>query len=223
MPLSSSKTGRTDLRDTDVQQPNTAAHLSTDSSPLAFSAKSGQLDAGSTTTASNFRPSTPPLAFCCSISISMTSFSVVSLIAMVPESECRIPTLIGPVSAALAGAIIVVLATPSAASVTVAAPSPPRPRRVIAFLFGSIKSVPCPFCFVARLAGLATPARVSATPMPQIREFAPGASAIRWTAIAGYGGRLTSPDQNLTKPGTLAETARLGSDDGHRKTSGPRE
>ena len=27
----------------------------------------------------------------------MTSFSVVSLIAMVPESECRMPTLIGPV------------------------------------------------------------------------------------------------------------------------------
>ena len=35
------------------------------------------------------------MAFCCSISISMTSFSVVSLIAMVPESECRMPTLIG--------------------------------------------------------------------------------------------------------------------------------
>jgi hypothetical protein len=32
--------------------------------------------------------------FCSSISISMTSFSVVSLIAMVPESEWRMPTLI---------------------------------------------------------------------------------------------------------------------------------
>jgi hypothetical protein len=32
--------------------------------------------------------------FCSSISISITSFSVVSLMAMVPESECRIPTLI---------------------------------------------------------------------------------------------------------------------------------
>jgi hypothetical protein len=31
--------------------------------------------------------------FCASISISMTSFSVVSLIAMVPDSECRMPTL----------------------------------------------------------------------------------------------------------------------------------
>ena len=87
MPFSSSNTGSTDLRDTDVQQPNTAAHLSTDSNCRAFSANSGQLEAGSTTTGSSFLPSNPPLAFCCSISISMTSFSVVSLIAMVPESE----------------------------------------------------------------------------------------------------------------------------------------
>ena len=34
--------------------------------------------------------------FGCSISMSMTSFSVVSLIAMVPERECRMPTLIVP-------------------------------------------------------------------------------------------------------------------------------
>ncbi len=33
----------------------------------------------------------------------MTSFSVVSLIAMVPESECRMPTLIGPGACAAAG------------------------------------------------------------------------------------------------------------------------
>ena len=33
------------------------------------------------------------MAFCSSISISMTSLSVVSEIAMVPESECRMPTL----------------------------------------------------------------------------------------------------------------------------------
>jgi len=33
--------------------------------------------------------------FCSSISISMTSFKVVSLIAIVPDSECRMPTLIG--------------------------------------------------------------------------------------------------------------------------------
>ena len=93
MPLSCSNTGSTDLRLTEVQQPKTAATLSTSSSCLAFSANSGQSEAGSTTTASSFLPSRPPFLFCSSISISMTSFSVVSLIAMVPESECRMPTL----------------------------------------------------------------------------------------------------------------------------------
>ena len=63
-------------------------------SSRAFSANSGQFDAGSTTTASSFLPSRPPFLFCSSISISMTSFSVVSLIAMVPDSEWRMPTLI---------------------------------------------------------------------------------------------------------------------------------
>jgi hypothetical protein len=52
MPFSSSNTGSTDLRLTEVQQPNTAATLSFWISSRAFSAKSGQLDAGSTTTAS---------------------------------------------------------------------------------------------------------------------------------------------------------------------------
>src|SRR5215204_6599876 len=52
-------------------------------------------DAGSTTTASSLRPSTPPFLFCSSISISMTSFRVVSLIAIVPDRECSTPTLIG--------------------------------------------------------------------------------------------------------------------------------
>ena len=83
------------MRLTEVQQPNTAATLSFCSSSRAFSANSGQFDAGSTTTASSFRPSTPPFLFCSSISISMTSFRVVSLIAIVPDSECRMPTLIG--------------------------------------------------------------------------------------------------------------------------------
>src|SRR3569832_1305096 len=100
---SSENTGSTDLRDTEVQQPNTAATLSFEISSRAFSAKSGQLDAGSTTTASSFLPSRPPLAFCSSISISMTSFSVVSEIAMVPDSEWRMPPLIVS-SAALAEA-----------------------------------------------------------------------------------------------------------------------
>src|SRR5262249_11381134 len=91
---SSLNTGSTDLRDTDVQQPNTTETLSLLISSRAFSANRGQLDAGSTTTASSFLPSTPPFLFCCSISMSITSFSVVSLIAMVPDNECRMPTLI---------------------------------------------------------------------------------------------------------------------------------
>ena len=86
-------TGSTDLRDTLVQQPNTAETLSLAISSRAFSAKSGQFEAGSTTTASIFLPSTPPFLFCSSMSMSMTSLSVVSEIAIVPESECRMPTL----------------------------------------------------------------------------------------------------------------------------------
>jgi hypothetical protein len=60
---------------------------------LAFSANSGQLEAGSTTTGSSFLPSTPPLALISSMAISATSFSTVSEMAMVPDSECRTPTL----------------------------------------------------------------------------------------------------------------------------------
>ena len=60
----------------------------------AFSANSGQLEAGSTTTGSSFLPITPPLALISSIVISATSFSTVSLIAIVPDSECSTPTLI---------------------------------------------------------------------------------------------------------------------------------
>ena len=94
MLLSSLNTGSTDLRDTEVQQPKTAATLFTAISSRAFSAKSGQSEAGSTTTASSFLPSRPPFLFCSSMSISMTSLSVVSEIAMVPDSECSTPTLI---------------------------------------------------------------------------------------------------------------------------------
>jgi hypothetical protein len=54
-------TGSTDLRETEVQQPNTAATLSLVISSRAFSAKSGQFEAGSTTTASSsFLPSMTP-------------------------------------------------------------------------------------------------------------------------------------------------------------------
>src|SRR3954452_22123404 len=94
MLLSSLNTGSTDLRDTEVQQPNTTETLSLVMSSRAFSANSGQFEAGSTTTASSFLPSRPPFLFCSSMSISMTSFSVVSLIAIVPDKECRTPTLI---------------------------------------------------------------------------------------------------------------------------------
>ena len=101
MLFSSLNTGSTDLRDTEVQQPNTTATLSLVMSSRAFSANSGQFEAGSTTTASSFLPSKPPFLFCSSIRNRMVSFSVVSLMAMVPESECRTPTLMVS-SAALA-------------------------------------------------------------------------------------------------------------------------
>ncbi len=112
--MSSSNTGSTDLRDTDVQQPNTTETLSCAMSWRAFSAKSGQFDAGSTTTASSFLPITPPLALISSIVMSATSFSDVSEMAIVPESECSTPTLI--VSAACAGNPIVMPPAASAAT-----------------------------------------------------------------------------------------------------------
>src|ERR1700722_12168654 len=112
---SSLNTGSTDLRDTEVQQPNTTETLSLLISSRAFSANSGQFEAGSTTTASSFLPSRPPFLFCSSISISMTSLRVVSLIAMVPDNECRMPTLM--VSWALADAVASIdIAIPAAAA-----------------------------------------------------------------------------------------------------------
>src|SRR5579859_2138417 len=111
MLLSSLNTGSTDLRDTEVQQPNTTATLSWVISWRAFSANSGQLDAGSTTTGSSFLPSRPPLALISSIAISAVFFRAVSEIAMVPDSECRMPTLM--VSAAIAVAVIAENAIPA--------------------------------------------------------------------------------------------------------------
>ncbi|MEH2479404.1 hypothetical protein V1282_002761 [Nitrobacteraceae bacterium AZCC 2146] len=87
------------MRDTEVQQPNTTETLSLVISSRAFSANSGQFEAGSTTTASSFLPSTPPFLFCSSIMNSTVSFSVVSEIAMVPDNECRTPTLMVPSAA----------------------------------------------------------------------------------------------------------------------------
>src|SRR3954454_8793614 len=112
----SSNTGRTDLRETEVQQPNTAATCWTVISSRAFSAKSGQLLAGSTTTGSSLRPSTPPFLFCSSINMSITSFSVVSLMAMVPDRECNTPILIGGgASAAFAADADMIIAQPAIA------------------------------------------------------------------------------------------------------------
>ena len=113
MLLSSLNTGSTDLRDTEVQQPNTTATLSFSMSSFAFSANSGQLEAGSTTTGSSFLPSSPPFLFCSSINISITSLRVVSLIAIVPDSEWRMPTLI--VSSARAAVAPSVSAAPASA------------------------------------------------------------------------------------------------------------
>src|SRR5690606_31555446 len=65
----------------------------------------GQSDAGSTTTGSSFLPSTPPLSLISLIAIKAVSFSEVSEIAIVPDNECRIPTLIvSPLSATLLSA-----------------------------------------------------------------------------------------------------------------------
>src|SRR6478735_10868590 len=111
MLFSSLNTGSTDLRDTEVQQPNTTATLSCVISWRAFSANSGQLDAGYTTTGSSFLPSNPPLALISSIAISAVFFNAVSEMAMVPDSEWRMPTLM--VSAAVAVAAIAESAIPA--------------------------------------------------------------------------------------------------------------
>src|ERR1700758_2720899 len=127
---SSLNTGSTDLRDTEVQQPNTTATLSLVMSSRAFSANSGQFEAGSTTTASSFLPSTPPFLFCSSISISITSLSVVSLIAIVPDSECRMPTLIVSSAANAAG-------LPSASAPPRAAPAARSNIRLVNDIVGA--------------------------------------------------------------------------------------
>src|SRR3954447_18154055 len=82
------------LRLADVHPPNVVATLSTEISFCAFSANVGQSDAPSSTLASSFLPSTPPLALISSIAISSASRTDTSLMAMVPLSECRTPTLI---------------------------------------------------------------------------------------------------------------------------------
>ena len=99
-----SKTGSTDLRLTEVQQPKVTATLSWSRSCLAFSANRSQFEAGSTTTGSIFLPMTPPLALISSNAISTTSRSETSLMAMVPDSECSTPTFTVPPPCALSTA-----------------------------------------------------------------------------------------------------------------------
>ena len=93
MPLYCSKTGSTALRDAEVQQPMTAAHLSLTRSFLAFSAKVGQSLAPSSWMNLILRPSTPPDALICSIASFSASTEPVSEIAIVPVTECRMPTV----------------------------------------------------------------------------------------------------------------------------------
>src|SRR5579871_542860 len=85
-------------------------------SSRAFSAKSGQSEAGSTTTGSSFLPSKPPFLFCASIIIRIVSLRVVSLMAIVPDRECRIPTLIVSCAAAIRGNAMETKAIPAASS-----------------------------------------------------------------------------------------------------------
>src|SRR5271168_792822 len=93
MPLYCSNTGSTALREADVQQPITDAHLSLTSSFFAFSAKVGQSLAPSSWMNLILRPRTPPWALICSIANFSASTEPVSLIAMVPVTECRMPTV----------------------------------------------------------------------------------------------------------------------------------
>src|ERR1700757_2477454 len=91
MPLYCSNTGSTALREAEVQQPITEAHLSLTSSFLAFSAKVGQSLAPSSWMNLILRPSTPPCALICSMASFSASTEPVSEIAMVPVTECRMP------------------------------------------------------------------------------------------------------------------------------------
>src|SRR5260370_34315659 len=94
MLLSSLNTGSTDLRDTEVQQPNTTATLSLVINSRAFSANSGQFEAGATTTASSVLPRTPPFLFFSSIRKETVSLSAVSLISTVPGGWGKTPTVL---------------------------------------------------------------------------------------------------------------------------------
>src|SRR5262249_20337196 len=75
-----------------VQQPKTTATLSLEMSSRAFSAKSGQFEAGATTTASTFLPKRPPCLLTSSTLIRTVSFSVDSLVSHRARTERRPPS-----------------------------------------------------------------------------------------------------------------------------------
>jgi hypothetical protein len=81
------------LRDAEVQQPITDAHLSLTSSFFAFSAKVGQSLAPSSWMNLILRPSTPPWALIWSIASFSASTDPVSEMAIVPVTEWRMPTV----------------------------------------------------------------------------------------------------------------------------------
>src|SRR6185369_9689046 len=114
MPLYCSNTGSTALREADVQQPITDAHLSLTRSFLAFSAKVGQSLAPSSWMNLILRPSTPPAALICSMASFSAWIEPVSEIAIVPVAECRMPTVTS----------VSVTANPVALTVAVAGPAP---------------------------------------------------------------------------------------------------
>src|SRR5882724_5151868 len=93
MPLYCSNTGSTALRDADVQQPMTDATLSLTRSFFAFSAKVGQSLPPSSWMNLILRPSTPPCALICSMASFSACTEPVSLMAMVPVTECKMPTV----------------------------------------------------------------------------------------------------------------------------------
>src|SRR5467141_2395673 len=92
-PLYCWNTGSIALRLAEVQPPKTVATLSTVMSCLAFSAKVGQSEAPSWVTTWSCLPSTPPAALTSSIARSSAFFTATSLMAIVPLSEWRSPTL----------------------------------------------------------------------------------------------------------------------------------
>src|SRR5271156_4936638 len=93
MPLYCSNTGSTALREAEVQQPMTAAHLSLTSSFFAFSAKVGQSLAPASWINLILRPRAPPCSLFCEMASFSASTQPVSEIAMVPVTEWRMPTV----------------------------------------------------------------------------------------------------------------------------------